>query len=124
MLTTIDKHVKNNVENIDKIEALTTELCNRFGNVMPHDVNLSRQIVSFQANKQLPVYRWYKYKEGFSANLIHYLFNPYTFFIGAAIEKDMADEIFKQLKENVLAFAGNLTLEEHLVEICNWLISL
>ncbi len=35
--------------------------------------SLSRQLVSFQANKSRPVYRWYKYKEGFSATLIEYL---------------------------------------------------
>ena len=35
--------------------------------------SLSRQLVSFQANKSRPVYRWYKYKEGFSAALIEYL---------------------------------------------------
>jgi hypothetical protein len=44
MLIIIDKHVKNKADNIDKIEALTTELCNRFGNVMSNDINLSRQI--------------------------------------------------------------------------------
>jgi hypothetical protein len=119
-----DQYIKDNIEDIDKIDALSDELKHRFKDIIVEDANLSRQLVSFKANKQLPIYRWYKYKEAFSANLIHYLFNPYTFFIGAAIEKDMADEIFKQLKDNVLAFAGNLTLEEHLVEICNWLISL
>ena len=82
----IDKHVKNKADNIDEIEALSIELRNRFGNVMSNDINLSRQIVSFQANKQLPVYRWYKYKEGFSANLIHYLFNKYD-----VIEGDVLD---------------------------------
>ena len=35
---------------------------------------LSRQLVSFQANKSRPVYRWYKYKEAFSAALVEYLF--------------------------------------------------
>jgi len=38
---------------------------------------LSRQLVSFQANKSRPIYRWYKYKEGFSAGLVEYLFAKY-----------------------------------------------
>ena len=33
---------------------------------------LTRQLVSFQANKNLASYRWYKYKEGFSAALVEY----------------------------------------------------
>lgn len=35
--------------------------------------NLNRQLVSFQANKGLPFFRWFKYKEGFSAPLVNYL---------------------------------------------------
>ena len=33
---------------------------------------INRTLVSFQANKQRAVYRWYKYKEGFSAELVEY----------------------------------------------------
>jgi len=35
--------------------------------------NLSRQLVSFQANKKAPFYRWFKYKEGFSRELVGYM---------------------------------------------------
>jgi DNA modification methylase len=35
---------------------------------------LTRSLVSFQANKTRPVYRWYKFKEAFSASLVEYLF--------------------------------------------------
>jgi DNA modification methylase len=34
-------------------------------------------LVSFQANKTRPVYRWYKYKEAFSASLVELLFQKY-----------------------------------------------
>ncbi|MEW5796285.1 MAG: DNA methyltransferase [Candidatus Zixiibacteriota bacterium] len=34
---------------------------------------LSRQLVSFQANKATPFFRWFKYKEGFSRPLIEYI---------------------------------------------------
>ncbi len=49
---------------------------------------------------------------------------PCTFFIGAAIEKAMANEIFKQLQKGTLTCAGNLTNDEQLFEICGWLIDL
>ncbi len=34
---------------------------------------LSRSLVSFQANKERPFYRWFKYKEAFSAGLVEHL---------------------------------------------------
>ncbi|GAK60038.1 type-2 restriction enzyme AvaI [Candidatus Vecturithrix granuli] len=49
---------------------------------------------------------------------------PYTFFIGAAIEKSMAKEIFHQLENRTLTNAANLTNEEQLISICKWLIQL
>lgn len=42
---------------------------------------LSRALVSFQANKQTPFYRWFKYKEAFSSELVQYLlqkFRPHS----------------------------------------------
>ncbi len=39
--------------------------------------NLSRKVVSFQANKEEPFYRWFKYKEGFSSSLVKYLIDEY-----------------------------------------------
>lgn len=34
---------------------------------------LNRQLVSFQANKTVGLHRWYKFKEGFSSNLVKWL---------------------------------------------------
>jgi DNA modification methylase len=34
--------------------------------------------VSFQANKTEPVYRWFKYKEGFSSSLVKYFLSEYS----------------------------------------------
>ncbi len=45
-----------------------------------------------------------------------------TIFIGAAIESKMAQEIFYQLKTGVLTNAANLTKDEQLIELCNWII--
>ena len=41
------------------------------------ETSLSRSLVSFQANKDRAVYRWFKYKEAFSAGLVEYLLNRY-----------------------------------------------
>ncbi len=49
---------------------------------------------------------------------------PQTFFIGAAIEKAMAIEIFKQLETSSMNNAANLTNEKQLTEICDWLINI
>src|SRR5207244_7368570 len=35
-----------------------------------HNPALDRSLVSFQANRKVPFYGWFKYKEGFSANLV------------------------------------------------------
>ncbi|OGX19462.1 MAG: modification methylase [Omnitrophica WOR_2 bacterium RBG_13_44_8b] len=66
-----------NIQIAEEIEVLSAKLENKFADIIVGDSHLSRQIVSFQANKQRPVYRWYKYKEGFSAELVHYLFDKY-----------------------------------------------
>ncbi|MBL7826786.1 MAG: hypothetical protein JNJ57_09155 [Saprospiraceae bacterium] len=40
--------------------------------------NLNRKVVSFQANKDEPIYRWFKYKEGFSSALVKYFLTEYS----------------------------------------------
>ena len=45
-----------------------------------------------------------------------------TSFVAAAIEKKMASEIFGQLQKGTLSFAANLTIDEQLVNYCNWII--
>lgn len=47
-----------------------------------------------------------------------------TSFIGAAIERSMAEEIFEQLETGLLTNATNLTNNNQLIEYCNWLIEL
>ena len=49
---------------------------------------------------------------------------PYTFFIGAAIEKAMAKEIYQQLEKHTLTNGANLTNQNHVVSLCNWLIDI
>lgn len=49
---------------------------------------------------------------------------PCHFFVGAAIEKAMADEIYRQLKKGKMINAANLTNEKQVVSLCRWLIHL
>jgi len=47
---------------------------------------------------------------------------PITFFVGAAIESSMSNEIFSQLQSGVLINAANLTNDDQVASLCNWLI--
>jgi DNA modification methylase len=58
---------------LDEIEQLDRDLHRRFQDRLITEPLLTRQLVSFQANKAKPIYRWYKYKEAFSAALVEYL---------------------------------------------------
>ena len=49
---------------------------------------------------------------------------PQTFFICAAIENAMAIEIFKQLQTGTMNNAANLTDDQQLTKICDWIINL
>lgn len=53
-----------------------------------------------------------------------YSCSPHPFFIGAAIEKKMAAEIWSQLEGGMLENAANLTDEKQLASIAQWLCSL
>lgn len=50
--------------------------------------------------------------------------NPVTFFIAAAIEEDMAKEIWEQLEIGTLSNAANLTNTTQLGSICQWILGL
>ena len=62
---------------LSEVERLDQDLYHHFEDKFHLDPSLSRSIVSFQANKTREVYRWYKYKEAFSASLVEYLFEKY-----------------------------------------------
>lgn len=56
--------------------------------------------------------------EGFAGH------TPATFFIGAAIEKKMAGEIWKLLEDGTITNAANLTNEDQVASISRWLCQL
>lgn len=53
-------------------------LYNYFAGKLTTAENLNRKVVSFQANKTEPIYRWFKYKEGFSSSLVKYFLTKYS----------------------------------------------
>ncbi|MBF0342731.1 MAG: site-specific DNA-methyltransferase [Nitrospirae bacterium] len=61
----------------DEIEAISAKIENRYNGHIKTEFALSRGLVSFQVNKSRAVYRWYKFKEAFSADLIEYLLERY-----------------------------------------------
>ena len=50
--------------------------------------------------------------------------SPYIFFVGAAIENSMAEEIWHQLEDGTLNNAANLTNADQVASLCGWLCSL
>ncbi len=71
---------------LSEIDRLNQKLLQQFGHKFLTLSSLNRQIVSFQANKARPVYRWYKYKEAFSAALVEYLFTKYQTTTGRILD--------------------------------------
>jgi DNA modification methylase len=68
------------------IEKLNRDAEYRWRDRLSVQSSLTRSLVSFQANKGRPVYRWYKYKESFSAGLVEYLLAKYGISGGALLD--------------------------------------
>lgn len=73
---TLTENTHNN--ELAQINQLDQQLHDYFADKLIVQPALTRSLVSFQANKIRPVYRWYKYKEAFSAALIEYFFEKYN----------------------------------------------
>ena len=71
---------------LEQIEALDKSLIEYFPDTLVVDNALTRKLVSFQANKARGYYRWYKYKEAFSADLVEYLFRKYRVVKGKILD--------------------------------------
>lgn len=69
----------DNLDNslLEEIGNLDRQLHRRFQTKFVTQSSLNRILVSFQANKTRPIYRWYKYKEAFSASLVELLCQQY-----------------------------------------------
>jgi len=73
-------------DQLQSISDIDRLLFQKYSGVMSTDYSLTRQLVSFQANKKRPVYRWYKYKEAFSAFLVEYLLEKYSINQGVMLD--------------------------------------
>jgi len=63
----VSEHILEDIREADE------QLHARFKNGLQVNRDLDRTLVSFQANKNKNGHRWYKYKEGFSSDLISYI---------------------------------------------------
>jgi DNA modification methylase len=71
---------------LDSIDAANAQFEQRYSGRLSMDLTLTRGLVSFQANKSRAVYRWYKFKEAFSAGLIEYLLERYAIRKGTVLD--------------------------------------
>lgn len=69
-----------------RIEKLNEVAESRWKNRLSVQNSLTRALVSFQANKGRAVYRWYKYKEAFSAGLVEYILSKYHLSSGVLLD--------------------------------------
>jgi DNA modification methylase len=69
-----------------EIDTFNSKLAKHFHNKIKVQPALTRQLVSFQANKPRPVYRWYKYKEAFSASLVEIFLLKYGITSGKVLD--------------------------------------
>jgi DNA modification methylase len=74
------------MSNLEIILSTNQRLEDKFASKMKINLSLNRILVSFQGNKKIPGYRWFKYKEGFSATLINYIFQQLNFVSGTVLD--------------------------------------
>jgi DNA modification methylase len=63
-----------------------SKLFQKYKSRIETNLSLSRSLVSYQANRKRPFYRWFKYKEGFSAALIEYVLSVVPHHPGAVLD--------------------------------------
>jgi len=71
---------------LETIARLDDELFQRYASKLIIQPRLTRSLVSFQANKKRPVYRWYKFKEAFSAALVQTMLDRLGITTGRALD--------------------------------------
>ncbi|MBU0507818.1 site-specific DNA-methyltransferase [bacterium] len=95
---------------VQQIADLDRQLLDRFRNRLSIEGDLTRQIVSFQANKERPRYRWFKYKEAFSVSLVDYLLRRFSIKNGVVLDP------FAGMGTTLFA-VGNHGIECHGIEL-------
>lgn len=64
------------MEGVRTIEKLNS-LEEKYKNLIETNPSLNRKLISFQANKKIPVYNWFQYKEGFSYEMVKMFLKDY-----------------------------------------------
>ncbi|HLY27726.1 MAG TPA: hypothetical protein VKQ72_15380 [Aggregatilineales bacterium] len=82
----MNEPVAATVAPLEEIERLDHVLWSHFESKLSIQHVLGRSLVSFQANKARPQYRWFKYKEAFSAALVEYLLERYQIKAGRLLD--------------------------------------
>lgn len=83
---TISPELLGAIAYLNHIEQLDQDLKRYFQSKFWVQPFLTRSLVSFQGNKGRPAYRWYKYKEAFSASLVEDLFQRYGVVEGRVLD--------------------------------------
>ncbi|MGH9799362.1 MAG: DNA methyltransferase, partial [Blastocatellia bacterium] len=89
MLIAVEETVRSKTPQdpaIGEINRLDQDLLLHFKKRLRLDSSLSRSLVSFQANKTRSGYRWYKFKEAFSASLVESLLERYSINSGKVLD--------------------------------------
>lgn len=71
----MNSHVAKKISSVSSYRSTLLELEAKYVDRLHVNQDLTREIVSFQANKKEPFYRWLKFKEGFSSSLVQYCIN-------------------------------------------------
>lgn len=100
------------VDNPDlkRIDELNATYEAQYSGRMIRQDNLSRSLVSFQANKERPFYRWFKYKEAFSAALVEHMLDV------CGVAKGVVFDPFAGIGTTLFA-AGELGLRAEGIEL-------
>jgi len=86
IVTAKSRSAKPAITLLGEVEKLNKESERRWASKFTIASTLTRSLVSFQANKGRAVYRWFKYKEAFSAELVEYLLNKYRISGGVLLD--------------------------------------
>ncbi len=84
MISKLEKQPK--LSQIELIRAADARLEGHFASKLQVNRDLKRTLVSFQANKREPGFRWFKYKEGFSSVLVEYVLDKCNIKSGKIID--------------------------------------
>jgi DNA modification methylase len=73
----VNQRIKHEETVYSNPERYRVQLYDHYAKRFTKNGDMSRALVSFQANKRKPFYRWFKYKEAFSSEMVDYFITRY-----------------------------------------------